>query len=441
MGIIHIAGTKGKGSTSAFVSSILSQYLPSASQPHPRFKKIGLYTSPHLRFVRERIRINNEPLSEQLFAKYFFQTWDRLEEAAKAFGAPTDTSAKPVYFRFLTLMALHTFISEGVDTAIIECGIGGEYDSTNIVKNPTVTGITSLGIDHTAILGLTIEEIAWHKAGIMKYSAPCFTVAQPEAATTVLRERAKEKQVDLKVVDRHPQLQEITLGLAADFQKTNGSLAIQVAAARLRSLGYDEVATDPLPEEFVRGLEQVKWGGRCETRHEGNFTWHLDGAHTRESITVACEWFASCCTPTSKICTSTPSPRILLFNQQTRDPVPLLRHLYHLLCNSLDTMHPFTHAIFCSNITFAEGGYRPDLASLNTSKKTIDELEVQKGLAKAWAEITSGAHGEVERTIEGGVKRCREIIRDGKGQVFVTGSVHLVGGVLEVLEDGRVEQR
>ncbi|KAL8837787.1 MAG: hypothetical protein Q9170_002405, partial [Blastenia crenularia] len=208
---IHIAGTKGKGSTSAFVSSILCQYLPSPSQPNPLFHKIGLYTSPHLRFVRERIRINNEPLSEHMFAKYFFETWDRLEESAKTRGEPTDKLAKPSYFRFLTLMAFHTYTSEGVDTAIFECGIGGEYDSTNVIFSPTATGITSLGIDHVQILGNTIEQIAWHKAGIMKRGTPAYTVPQLPAAEEVLYNRAAEKSVHLTTVPEHPSLKTLKL--------------------------------------------------------------------------------------------------------------------------------------------------------------------------------------------------------------------------------------
>ncbi|KAL8980530.1 MAG: hypothetical protein Q9177_005853, partial [Variospora cf. flavescens] len=91
-------------------------------------------------------------------------------------------------------------MSEGVDAAIIECGIGGEYDSTNILVHPRVTGITSLGIDHTPLLGHTIEEIAWHKAGIMKPGVPTHTVVQPPAAEEVLRARAREKSVTLSVV-------------------------------------------------------------------------------------------------------------------------------------------------------------------------------------------------------------------------------------------------
>ncbi|KAL8964914.1 MAG: hypothetical protein Q9197_006751, partial [Variospora fuerteventurae] len=264
---IHIAGTKGKGSTSAFVSSILCQFLPTTL-----FNKIGLYTSPHLRFVRERIQINNEPLSEENFAKYFFEVWDRLEKSARARGEPTDKTSKPAYFRFLTLMAFHTYMSEGVDAAIIECGIGGEYDSTNILVHPRVTGITSLGIDHTPLLGHTIEEIAWHKAGIMKPGVLAHTVAQPPAAEEVLRTRAREKSVTLSVVNEYPTLQDWHLGLSAPFQRTNASLAIDLVSTFLKTLSihYHIPSIDPplQPPEIRRGCERVRWPGRCEIRRE-----------------------------------------------------------------------------------------------------------------------------------------------------------------------------
>ncbi|MCJ1285967.1 Folylpolyglutamate synthetase [Xylographa opegraphella] len=466
---IHIAGTKGKGSTSAFISSILAQYLPSLAEVGRlgKLHKIGLYTSPHLRFVRERIQIDNAPLSEAAFASYFFQTWDRLEASAAAAGEPTNPCAKPVYFRFLTLMALHTYMSEGVDTAVIECGIGGEYDSTNILVRPTFTGITNLGIDHTIVLGKTIEEIAWHKAGIMKQNTVCYTVQQPEPAMAVLRERATKRGSELRLVaERHPEIVsgEVALGLAADFQKTNASLAIEIAAEHLRVLGYKGLnVKDKLPEEFVKGLEQVKWGGRCETRLEGPIGWHLDGGHTLESITVAGEWYAKCvlashisppvnsskesALSTSAAAKASP-PRILLFNQQTRAGLPLLRTLHTLLSNQLQHGHPFSHVIVCSNVTFADSGFRPDLVSINVSEEELADLRVQKELAQGWESI-DGQSSEVfvVRTIEDAVEKARLIagtwmggdaqrggpIAEGHIKVLVTGSVHLVGGVLEVL--------
>ena len=476
LNIIHIAGTKGKGSTSAFISSILAQYMPSPSQPKPLLCKIGLYTSPHLRFVRERIQINNEPLSEELFAKYFFDIWDRLENAAKARGLPVDVTAKPVYFRFLTLMAFHTYMSEGVDTAVMECGIGGEYDSTNIITAPTVTGVTSLGIDHVAMLGDTIEKIAWHKGGIMKTSTPAFTSSQPAEALEVLKTRAIERSVSLQVVEKNPILSTIKLGLAADFQTLNASLAIAVASAHLqalgrliatkRGLGFQEKAPQQnnghneqgqacedkdqdgvlhedslhtfippksLPPEFIRGLENVRWPGRCETRHEANITWYIDGGHTLESIEAAGTWFASQIQPGA----SPKSPRILIFNQQTRDADALARALHHILVNTLHEKCPFTHAIFCTNVTFRNAGYSPDLISVNTNTQEVKQLNVQKRLAETWLSVDANAESGVVGTIEEAVERVRGIANskgEGHIRVLVTGSLHLVGGFLDVLE-------
>lgn len=426
---------------------MLGQYrFPSAQKPErPLLHKIGLYTSPHLRFVRERIQINNQPLSEEAFARYFFETWDRLEEAARAKGEPLDTTAKPGYFRFLTLMAFHTYISEGVDTAITECGIGGEYDSTNILVKPTVTGITSLGIDHTAMLGTTIEEIAWHKGGIMKASTPCFTALQPPAAIKVLQKRADEVPTKLHVVDRNPLLRDVKLGLAADFQKTNASLAVAIAHAHLVALGHEEdrKRRDMLPPEFIRGLEEVRWPGRCEIRREKNIAWHIDGGHTLESIEVAGSWFASQIPPSLPPSQSPKGMRILLFNQQTRDAHALVKALHRTLASALEKEQPFTHAVFCTNMTFKEEGYRPDLVSMNTSSAAAAKLDMQRGLAETWRVIDPETIVEVKGSIEEAIGWCRNVAEVGNGDgkeevlVLVTGSVHLVGGFLEVLETGK----
>lgn len=392
--------------------------------------------------MRERIQINNEPLSEEVFARYFFEVWDRLETAARAKGEPTDTSAKPVYFRFLTLMAFHAYISEGVDTAIIECGIGGEYDSTNILVKPSVTGITSLGIDHTAMLGNTIEEIAWHKGGIMKKGVPCYTAPQNTSALDVLHRRSEEISCPLSVVDRHSGLSDIKLGLAADFQQTNASLAVAIAWKHLFLSTYNPA--HPLPAPFIQGLENVRWPGRCEIRREDQIAWHIDGGHTLESIEVAGTWFAAQITPSDTSDSNTTpaaagtTTRILLFNQQTRDANALAKALHATLSNALHSSQPFTHAVFCTNTTFRDAGYRPDLVSMNTSKEAVDALEVQRGLAETWTGIDAEAVVVVRRSIEEAVKWCRGVASeaDGEVKVLVTGSVHLVGGFLEVLETG-----
>lgn len=417
-----------------------------SSGKHTSIRKIGLYTSPHLRFVRERIQINNEPLSEDQFARYFFETWDRLEASAKKSG--DDPATKPVYFRFLTLVAFHTYMSERVDAAVMECGIGGEYDSTNIITKPVVTGITNLAIDHTGVLGDTLEEIAWHKSGVMKEGAKSFTVPQKKEALKVLEDRAQEKGVHLEIVPVHPELESdsVPLGLSASFQKSNASLAIAIASNFLTQRGLPNIKTSPLNDKFKKGLKDVRWSGRCETRHENGLTWCIDGGHTLDSIKLVGKWFAELisnqqnATANTSTTSTTKQPanyrRVLIFNQQTRDANALARTLHATLSAALGDEKPFTHAIFCTNITFKETGFRPDLVSVNTNSHAIRELSVQKGLAKAWGEIDPGTDVKVVETIEEAVRVVRVLAREGDGVVtaLVTGSLHLVGGLLEVLE-------
>jgi folylpolyglutamate synthase len=263
-------------------------------QKHGIPKSIGLFTSPHLLAVRERIRINSAPISEELFAKYFFEVWDALESSAAA--AEEDPKYKPVYFRYLTLMSYHVFLREGIDAAIYEVGVGGAFDGTNLVEKPAVTGITALGIDHTFMLGETIEEISWHKAGIMKKGSPAFTVEQVPAAAAVVRDQAAEKGVELEVVKKDNRLAGVKILPDAEFQKLNASMGVKLASTVLKKLDPKfELPQDALPQDFVDGLEQVVWRGRCEIKVDGNIRWYLDGAHTRDSLKVAAQWYDSQC--------------------------------------------------------------------------------------------------------------------------------------------------
>lgn len=404
-----------------------------------------------MRFARERIGIDNAPLSEEKFGKYFFEVWDRLEQAAIAAGEdPKGPLAKPQYFRYLTLMAFHTYLSEGVDAAVIECGIGGEYDCTNVLERPAASAIASLGIDHTAMLGSTIEQIAWHKGGIIKSDVKAFSVSQAGDAEKVLQQRAEEKATQLSILSRHPDLAgntDIKLGLAGDFQYTNATLAVAAAAEYLRKVGVEgipeDIMNEPLPTEFRRGLELARLGGRCETRHEKNVTWYIDGGHTLESIKVAGEWFVSQIKRNSSSTeTADRKLRLLIFNQQTRDSNALAKALHDTLSAALGAGTPFTHAIFCTNVTYKEAGYRPDLVSINTNAPDVEKLRVQRSLAETWQEIDPRAEVKVYGTIEEAVDYARELAAREKGIVgdeapvmtFVTGSLHLVGGFLDVIE-------
>jgi folylpolyglutamate synthase len=352
---------------------------------------------------------------------------------------PKDPSSKPAYFRFLTLMAFHTYMSEAVDVAIVECGIGGEYDSTNVLTAPVITGITSLGIDHEAVLGDTIEEIAWHKAGIMKQGAKCFiSTGQKASAMRVLRERAAEKDIDLQVVEVDPDIEsgKTKLGLQADFQKINASLGVAIVKEWLNMSGI-EVSANSVSAKIKKGLSDVQWGGRCETRHETGISWYIDGGHTLESIKLAGQWFAEELQSQPNTTNNKPV-RVLIFNQQTRDASALAEALHGALSVAMGDQKPFTHAIFCTNTTFKETGFRPDLVSVNVSASDVQGLRVQKALATTWAERDPSTDVQVVRTIEEAVAAVRAMasLRSGGENVtaLVTGSLHVVGGLLEVLE-------
>ncbi|KAF3938753.1 hypothetical protein ABW19_dt0200093 [Dactylella cylindrospora] len=407
------------------MTSILRQYAKSTTTSHfPG--KIGTFTSPHLKAVRERIQLNGQPISEPLFTKYFYEVYDRLEEAREAEGL--EEHDKPMYFRFLTLLAMHVYVREGVDTVILEVGLGGEYDSTNVIEKPTVTGISILGIDHVAVLGSTLPEIAWNKAGILKTGAKALTVVQEESAMKVIRERAEEKEVTVEIVPLLKGVEKVKLGLAGEFQKGNASLAVKMVEEHLKKCGYDINIGDgdELPEEMKRGLETAVWKGRCQIIEEERIQWCIDGAHTAESMVEAGKWFSSV-DRSGKNFKNT----VLLFNQQTRDAEKLARDLNKILKDQLGG-EVFTHAYFTTNRTYRDHSTKLDLISININSTAVDTLKVQRGLAESWESTESSAEVHVMETIEETVEAIRAL--EGNTQVLVTGSLHLVGGFLEVVE-------
>ena len=291
--------------------------------------------------------IDSKPISEEIFTKYFFEVWDALEQSA--IEDRGDPRMKPVYFRFLTLLSFHIFLNEGVDVAIYEVGVGGAWDSTNIVEKPAVTGITTLGIDHVSVLGDTIEKIAWHKAGIFKPGRPAFTMPQVPEAAKVLQEQADEKGVALQTISVQPDVLQMEIIPNAQYQHQNASLAIALVESVLRKLHPIGPTTENLNQIMRRGIEETVWRGRCEIKIDGNRKWYLDGAHTFDSLRVAGSWF-------SQQCMATAATKVLVFNQQSRpEAAKLLKALQSVLLD--DSGLKFRRVIFCTNVTRRDTGY------------------------------------------------------------------------------------
>ncbi|NXD01938.1 FOLC protein, partial [Certhia familiaris] len=357
-------------------------------------------SSPHLVQVRERIRINGQPISKDLFNKYFWQVYNRLEETKDP-----EHASMPAYFRFLTIMAFHVFLQEKVDLAVVEVGIGGTYDCTNIIRAPVVCGVSSLGIDHTSILGDTMEKIAWQKGGIFKPGVPAFTVAQPEQPLEVLRERAQERKVGwwggcglgvphgvgLSLLSLQcplylcPELDDfeegcraLELGLAGAHQRSNAALALQLARMWLQRRGCQglgelkevppstELLGRPVPlapvfqltDAMIQGLRDTEWLGRTQVLSHGPVTWYLDGAHTTSSIQACVRWFRQAALNQDKPHDGS-EVRVLLFNATgDRDTAALLKLL--VPCH-------FDYAVFCPNFTEVSVANNADQQNFNVT--------------------------------------------------------------------------
>ncbi|KAI3757902.1 hypothetical protein L6452_05446 [Arctium lappa] len=479
MKIIHVAGTKGKGSTCTFTEAILRNCG----------FRTGLFTSPHLIDVRERFRLDGVDISEEKFLAYFWWCWDRLKEKC------SDDIPMPNLFRFLALLAFKIFAAERVDVAIMEVGLGGKFDATNVVQTPVVCGISSLGYDHMEILGNTLGAIAGEKAGIFKKGVPAFTVPQPEEAMQVLEEKASQLDVPLQVANPLDSklLNGLHLGLVGDHQYINAGLAIKLCSTWLQRTGHLEAdsmdQTSPLPRQFINGLTTATLQGRAQIipdpsfdlESPGDLVFYLDGAHSPESMEVCAKWFSlaikedrqqSCSSnqehdnsrtsnelvPLNPGETSSKdSAQILLFNcMSVRDPQLLLPRLVKTCVGHGIN---FNKALFVPNMSlYTKVG---SSSSLPPSDSIVD-LSWQLTLQRVWENIIGSERGynnnadlvsvENKDHTETIVKSCENSVvfsslplaikwlrdaakhnRSVRLQVLVTGSLHMVGDVIKLL--------
>jgi dihydrofolate synthase / folylpolyglutamate synthase len=274
---VHVAGTNGKGSTASMLESIL----------RVSGFRTGLYTSPHLERINERIRIDGEDVSDESFAA----AWTRVGPVIESLLASGKLPAHPTYFECITALAFVAFAEAGVNFAVYEVGLGGRLDATNVVE-PEVAVITSVDFDHESFLGYSIQEIATEKAGIIKPGAWVASSAERLEARAVIRRRCHEVGARLVEVDDawRVDLNQVSDGcyravarsaeseialepsLAGRFQIRN-ALAAATAAQLLAERGF------PVSGRAIeQGIQLARWPGRLE-RLQQHPTVYLDGAH------------------------------------------------------------------------------------------------------------------------------------------------------------------
>lgn len=272
MKIFHVAGTNGKGSVCAFLSSVLKETgIP-----------FGTFTSPHLVDIRERFSLNGTMISRQQFSEAFEAVYEAVCQWVEE-GNP-----HPTYFEYLFYMGLWLFSRNGVQILVLETGMGGLKDVTNVIEAPLVSVITSISIDHTAFLGGTVSEIAVHKAGIIKPCRPVVYDASSEEAAAVIAAQAKKLNSPACAVGEIPftaggealcihvpycgELTRFEVPSVAPYQAVNAALAIK--ALELSGLGTE---TGKVQE----GIRKMRWPARMERILPGVY---LDGAHNEDGI-------------------------------------------------------------------------------------------------------------------------------------------------------------
>jgi len=278
---VHVAGTKGKGSTSVFVSSILKT----------EGYKTGLFTSPHIHKLTERIQIGSEEISKKKFSSSFYELWPLVQQYNKKHSDDQIT-----LFEFLTILAFYIFDKEKTDINVIEVGLGGTLDSTNILS-PLISIITSISLDHTGILGNTLEEVALQKSGIIKPDKMTVIAPQQPEVLKILKEVCEEKNnkyiaiqdsCDITPVHKSKEFQtytidsvfgkdSLTIPLLGDYQIENSAAAF-ITAKLLQTTNF------PISETSIaKGFKDTYWPCRLE-KVSNNPMIILDGAHNPYSI-------------------------------------------------------------------------------------------------------------------------------------------------------------
>ena len=255
---IHVAGTNGKGSTSHMLASILQE----------AGYKVGLTTSPHLKDFRERIRVNGEMCSEEFVVDFVAQHETKIVNQNASF------------FEIAVAMAFEYFAQQKVDIAIIETGLGGRLDSTNII-HPILSVITNIGLDHTQFLGNTLTEIAGEKAGIIKPKTPVVIGETTAETKAVFYQHAKDKNAKIIFTEEHPQA-ELDSDLKGIYQKKNKQTVLN-AIIELQELGLT-ISTSDIENGLKNVIKNTNLRGRWDILQNNNPLIVADTAHNPHGL-------------------------------------------------------------------------------------------------------------------------------------------------------------
>ena len=383
---IHVAGTNGKGSVCAMLTEVLSRHG----------LRVGLYTSPHLVAVEERIRLGHRPIA----AADFCRLLTRVKRSCDKLVASGLLPAPLTYFEHLTAVAFLFFREKKVDAAVLEVGMGGRFDATNVVR-PLVSVITSIGLDHQKFLGSTLAEIAGEKAGIIKPGVPVVCGVEDGIAERVIRARARQAGAPFSGVFDPPNklvVRKERTGYRFAFRIGDGTFRFRPRLAGLHQGRNGATAlTTALVlgriwrrldnRKIIEGIEGSSWPGRLEVFSRRPLV-VLDGAHNEEGARALARYIHD----------FMPKPVHLVFAvMRDKDFQPMIRRLFPLARKVILTTIPFHRAAAPEEVLARSSGFR-------------DRISLE---------------GDFRRALT----RARAAARASGGSVLVAGSLFLVGEV------------
>lgn len=364
--IIHVAGTSGKGSTSLMISSLL------ISQGY----KVGLHLSPHLLDIRERTEINNSLIEEKQYVRYFNEIVPALEKIKNShFGTIT-------YFEVMVGFVYYVFEKEQVDYAVVEVGLGGKYDGTNVIdRSDKLSVVTRIGLDHTKVLGATLSQIAYQKAMICAEQGDLITIPQVRSAAKMIEKVVHDKKGNLFVAE----IKKLTVGLKGEYQKENASLAVAVVSHLAKRDGFQFQGPHSL-------FKSLRFKGRFDVIQNNNRNIILDGAHNPQKMraflgSVKKEY------PNKKF-------TFVIAFKHGKEYAKMLTFIIPLASKIIAT------SIFSDN---------PDFGYLSTSTEEIQSALKKQGFTNI---LIAKTNQETKLAIE------RE-----RGDIIATGSLYLVGDI------------
>ncbi len=392
MKIIHVAGTNGKGSVCSFISNTLVR----------AGHRTGLFISPHLVKINERIQMDNTPVSDEIFNRAYEAVLQAAHKMEQSGGK------HPAYFEFLFGMAMFIFKEQKAEYIVLETGMGGRLDSTNVIKKPLMTVITSVSMDHMHVLGNTIEEIAGEKAGIIKPGVPLVFYGGDERVRGVLEKTAFERKAPYEIIDDTKVSCVEKRGKFIDFSLNNryynkGMFSVQSAAlyqvwnsalaATALAWLMETDAECGLTRDIIHdGIKTAFWEGRMEELRPDVY---VDGAHNEDGIRAFLETAAA----------MRDTRQLLMFSAVADKD-------YDTMIKEICESGAFDEYVVCT----VEYTHRamPGRVFLDTFRKYTDK--------PVYLEETAGdALGRVLS------------IRKGSDRVFIAGSLYLVGEIKRII--------